>query len=468
MSGSRMFSAATVGARVLIGAAAATGTVVLVAVAIAAPWTPVVTAPLSIEARPAAADVTLACAGGILIGGRNSSDASVIDVAAAAATTAGAPDGLAPAQTEIASPDVQGTLGALAFTEAPQGDEQAELAAAQLSRVSADDVRGLAANGCAAPLSESWLVGGATTTGWSAFVQLSNPSAVAATATLTVFTESGATPAGASVVVPPRSQRVLPLAGLAVAAENPVVRVTAEGAPVTATLQSNRIRTITPSGVDVQSAIALPDLQQVIAGVVVPARRTAAQTDAVTTVVRVLAPSSDGTAVVTVTATDAAASAIGPITVPLTAGVPVDVDLPGLEAGSYTVRVESGVPVVSAAWQATQPGAGGDYAWHAASPVLDAPSAFAVPAGASATLHVVNESGAPATVTATTSNGVQLEIAVPAGGAGSIVLPRSGVYAIDAGDAPVRAALSLKSSAGIAAYPVWSSLAVGDAVKVYP
>ena len=261
---------------------------------------------------------------------------------------------------------------------------------------------------------------------------------------------------------------MLPLAGLAVAADNPVVRVPAKGAPVTATLQSNRIRTITPSGVDIQAAVALPDAQQVIPGVVVPAREVTADPDVATTVVRVLSPASDATAMVVATATGQDAPAIGPITLPLAAGVPVDVELPGLEAGSYTVRVDGSVPIVSAVWQATQASAGGDYAWHAAAPTITASSMFAVTAGASATLHVVNDSDEAASVTVSAASGTQMQVAVPARGAIALPIAKAGVYALDAAGVALRASVSLIAPAGIAAYPVWSSEAIGDAVTVYP
>lgn len=468
MTSARVFSVASISARLIVGVVAAAGTVALVVLAVAAPWPQLVATPLSLEVRPAASEVTLACPGGIVISGRVAANALAIDSAAPPETLAGSPTAQAPTTFSLAAPDVQGDTGAVAYREVPAGADRAKLAAAQTTSVAADDVRGLAATGCAAPLSESWLVGGATTTGWSGFVQLANPGDVPANVELTVFTANGASGTGSAVIVAPRSQRVVPLAGLAVAADNPVVRVTAKGAPVTATLQSNRIRTITPSGVDVQAAAALPDKRQVIPGVVVPAREVTADPDVATTVVRVLSPASDATAIVVATATGQDAPALGPITVPLAAGVPVDVELPGLEAGSYTVRVDGTVPIVSAVWQATQAGAGGDYAWHAAAPVIAAPSMFAVAAGASATLHVVNDSAEAASVTVSAASGTPMQVAVPAGGAVALPIARAGVYSLDAAGVALRASISLVAPTGIAAYPVWSSEAIGDAVTVYP
>lgn len=474
MSRSRAFAAASLGARLIVGASVAACAVALVGVAVFTPWRPVTTSPLTIDERPAAADVTLACAGGILVGGRTSADASVIDVAAAGETVAGAPaiaaGGAGPEVTTLITPDVRGELGALSYVEAPAGDAPAQLAAATSSTAEADDIRGLTAAGCTPPLSESWLVGGASTTGRSGFVQLSNPSAVAATVSLTAFTAAGASTAdgetGTIVVVPPDAQRVVPLAGLAPNADNPVVRVTAQGAPVAATLQSSWIRTITPSGVDVQTPIALPSARQVIPGVVVSGDPAGELPDAVTTVVRVLAPAAAGDALVTVT-TGADAAALAPISVPMEAGVPVDLELPRLPAGAYSITIEASVPVVAAARQATQAEPGGDYAWHAAAPAIAVPSLVAVPGGGAPTLHLVS-AGAPATVTVTPPSGRAIELMLAAGGTATLALPGTGVYAIDAGGTVVHASVSLVAEGLNAAYPVWSSEAVGDAVRVYP
>src|SRR3546814_6297364 len=67
----------------------------------------------------------------------------------------------------------------------------AVFAAAGSSSVEAADLRGFAASACRPPLLESWLVGGATTTGSGDLVVLSNPGTVAATVQITVYGASG-------------------------------------------------------------------------------------------------------------------------------------------------------------------------------------------------------------------------------------------------------------------------------------
>ena len=122
MTRSRAFSAASLGARLLVGASAAVGAVALVSVAVFTPWAPLTTTPLAIDERPAAADVTLACAGGILIAGRTSADASVIDVAA------GAAGGRAAASATAGSASVRATARAIPQDMAclSQGTETAD------------------------------------------------------------------------------------------------------------------------------------------------------------------------------------------------------------------------------------------------------------------------------------------------------------------------------------------------------
>ena len=85
----------------------------------------------------------------------------------------------------------------------------------------------------ARPLMESWLVGGSAATGASDVVLLANPGTVPASVQLTVFGAAGPqVPAGGSeLVVAPGAQIVVPLAGLVLGEESPVIRVTAIGAP---------------------------------------------------------------------------------------------------------------------------------------------------------------------------------------------------------------------------------------------
>ena len=103
---------------------------------------------------------------------------------------------------------------------------------------------------------ESWIVGGATTTGSADILLIANPGDVPATVELTVFdTDGPGVPPGGELVVAPQTQRAVPIAGLALGEASPVIRVSATGAPVTAALQASITRTLLPGGVDLVGAI---------------------------------------------------------------------------------------------------------------------------------------------------------------------------------------------------------------------
>ncbi|MBN9172185.1 MAG: fibronectin type III-like domain-contianing protein, partial [Microbacterium sp.] len=100
-------------------------------------------------------------------------------------------------------------------------------------------------------------------------VVLANPGLVPAVVTLTLYGSAGETapPAGQSIVVAAGTQRVIPLAALALGEENPIIRVTAAQAPVQASVQTSLTRVLDPSGVDQVAAIGAPGADIVIPGV---------------------------------------------------------------------------------------------------------------------------------------------------------------------------------------------------------
>ena len=150
---------------------------------------------------------------------------------------------------------------------------------------------------------ESWLVGGSGATGASDIILLSNPGSVPATVQLTTFGAGGeATPdGGADIVVAPGTQRPIPLAGLVLGESAPVIRVSAVGAPIHASLQTSITRTLTPGGVDQVGAVQAPEVSQTITGVTVTGSPSAQGAASAATVLRVLSPSAAATATVTVT-----------------------------------------------------------------------------------------------------------------------------------------------------------------------
>lgn len=463
MTDRRIFRWALTSARVLIGGAVAVLTVLAVGLAVAFPWPTVTAEPMRVQATPAPGETVLACDGPLLALGRVIEQAAQLSVAGAQSVVSGPETGAAErpltAPAEEAAP--------LAFTVAADGSAPAAFAAAGSASVEAADLRGFAASACRPPLLESWLVGGATTTGAGDLVILTNPGSVAATVQLTVYGAEGprTAPGGTDRVVPPRSQIVIPLAGLLPGEATPVVHVAAVGAPVTATLQSSLIRTLLPGGVDQVSPVAEAATRQIVPGVVV----TEAPADAAggaRTIARILSPTAAADAAVTVR--DASGRAVGdPVTVPLTAGVPSELELAGLGAGTYSVEVAAGVPVVAGVWSATGLGEGADFAWFAAAPTVELATAFAVPAGSSPHLALLNDASAAATVTLTAPTGVATEVTLEAGAGARVALSGSGAYTLDP-SGPVRAAVSFSASGALAGFPVWGADAAAPPITIYP
>lgn len=462
--------AALGGARVATALAASAALVTAVVIAAMAPWPALHRAPVAVAAVPAPADTSAVCAGALLAAGRVVENAATITVAAPVLPIAASSAGR-PAQRMLAAPDVQGETGALAFVASPHDGVATAVTAAQSASVTSEDLSGFAADACRPALFDSWLVGGAATTGSADLVLVANPADVAATVQLTVYGTAGAVvpPGAAALIVPAHTQRVLPLAGLALGMQSPVVRVTATGAPVRASLQSSIVRTLIPGGVDLESAIAGTATTQVIPGVTVTAVPGQAGASNVATLVRVLSPGRTGAATVTVTAVGADRPALRPTSVPLAADTPTEVELGGLQPGAYTIAVTSDTPVVAAAWQTTGFGAGSDFAWFTSAPALDGPAPVAVPAGVAPVLQLTNSASVAATVTVAQDGGAAQQVTVPASGSAAVPLAQLSNWRIDPGAAAdVHAMVVFAAPGAIAGFAVWPTDAAAGALRVYP
>ncbi len=470
MSEPRRFRWAATSARMLAGTLVSAGAVVAAVTAVNVPWPTHDREPVSVSAVPAPEASVLACTGGLMSIGRDATDALGIGAATRQSVVWGVSDGAPePEETRLTPVSVTAGEGPVALIAAPQGRERTDLAAAGSSTVAADDIAGFAASACRPPLLESWLVGGAATTGAADLVILANPGTVPATVQLTVYGAAGATvPAGGErIVVAPGTQHVVPLAGLALGEESPVVRVTSSGAPVQASLQASVTRVLTPIGADQVGPVTEPAAMQVITGVRVAG--AGSDDEDARTLVRLLAPSADSTATVTVTAVGSSTPVQEVTGVPLVAGIPTEVGLGDLTAGLYTVRVAAEAPVVAGVWQTTGFAAGDDFAWYAASPLVESAALFAVPVGASATLTIVNpgDEAAEVVLTAVNRSGTRT-VSVPAGGSAALSLRSRTIYEIDPGSAAVLAGVSMSGDGALAGYPVWPSDAAAPAITVYP
>ncbi|CAL4860529.1 DUF5719 family protein [Microbacterium sp. MM2322] len=423
---------------------------------------------LSITTRPEAATSVLSCAGPLLAAGRDAEDVAAVQVAApqkvVSGTAAGAPAAIA---GEIAS-GVSGAPPVASFSAEPVDRMRTDLAAAGSARVAADDLAGFAASACTPPAMETWLSAGSGLTGASDLVVLSNPGDVAARVDLTVFASAGrVTPdAGSNILVPAGEQRIVPLAALALGEASPVVLVSATQAPVQAVLQSTLTRTLVPVGVDQGGATGLPRAQQTI-----PAFSAVGGGDEPTdTMVRLLAPSDDTTATVSVTPVGGSTVAASFPDLDLTAGVPIEVDINTLPEGRYRVDVDSGAPVIASVHTSTGADAGSDFAWYGTADDIRVPTLVAVADGPSPQLALVNPGGqeVAAVLTDGAGAGDPREVRVPAGGSVSVDLRAGELYRLDPAGGTLRAGVTFTAPDAIAGYAVVPADAAAAPVVVRP
>lgn len=453
----RAITVVATGARLLVGAVVAVGCVAGTAAAIMAPWPTIETTAASTQVATVPGNPVLVCTGPFRALGRDSQSADQMQaVGSGRVTVDGEPT--APAQSTIATPDLVGGEGASVFTGVVQGRASAEIAASESLALAEEDLSGLAAAPCAPAATQSWIVGGSVETGANDVLVLSNPGAVPATVTLTVY---GRVAKPVTQVIPAGTQIALPFASIAADAEDPVVRVTAEGAPVRAVLQSALTRTLDPAGSDLQgSAIeASDDLR--FAGVQIVAAPTEGTA---TNAVRLLAPDADTEAQVVVR--DGSGATAAEFVVPLTAATPLDVALADLDLGIYSVEVTAATPVVAAIWQSEGTGPGTDFAWMTPASAVDE-TLFAVPAGPSPKLHLVNSTDQDVAVVLSAIGGSEREVAVAAGSAELVSIRPGTVYRLSA-DGEVAAAVTMAESGRLAGWPVAPGADEEREITVYP
>lgn len=447
----------------LAAVALVAGTVTAAAVA----WPSHDRAPISVVANPAPSESVLACPGGLLAIGRDAGIAGAIDLAAGATTVAGSGAGQPPfAEAALVVPQVAGSTPP-SFAAPPAGETRTDLAAASSAEVAEEDLSGFAAASCAPPLLESWIVGGAASTGSSGLLLLANPGEVPATVQVTSYGAAGAQnpPAGA-LVVAPGTQRIVPLAALARGEEAPILHIVSTGAPVQASLQASITRTLLAGGVDQIGAQLAPERRVVIPGLAVTAEPGPEGASDPATILRLLSPTVSTTATVAVRADG---RDVETREVPLEAGLPLELDLGGLPVGSYTVDVDAGAAVVGAVWTTTGFGDGDDFGWHVAAPRLDGAALLAVAPGPSPTLAVANPGGEAVTVAlvAEAGAGAAREITVAAGGETRIAVDPGAVYRLDP-TGPVHAAVGFTGEGAVAAYAVWPADAAASPLVVHP
>ncbi|WP_040165424.1 DUF5719 family protein [Microbacterium gorillae] len=443
----RTSGAARMGGRIVVGVLAAAAVAALaVGAAVVVPLTGVVAVVPAVTATPAVGETTLTCSPTLFALGRDIRDASKITVADATTLTVSPADA---ARTELPISSVP-DANVLAVAAAPTAEGTTDLSGIATASPTQEDMTGFAAAACRPALSEAWLVGADTRTGSVGVVVLANPAAVAATVTLTVYGVAGPQPGTTSVTLPARTSTALSLAGLVGSETSPVIHVRSEGAPVTAQLQSTMVQGLAPTGVDVQDVVRAAATTQVMPGVPV----TATAGGVPTTSVRLLAPDRSTTATVSVRA-EGGSQAVLEQPIELVAGIPGELPLSDLAAGTYDVTVTADAPLVAATWQATGRASGDDCAWFPAAPAVGSDALFQVAAGVPATLHLANVGDTDAAVKVAVAAGEQ-SVTVPAHGAVAVpVSAGSARLTTDDGSEQVYGSVTYAQAKRLAAVPVW-------------
>jgi hypothetical protein len=267
------------------------------------------------------------------------------------------------------------------------------LAGVQSTIAVGGDLRGLATTTCVAASSDTWLVGGATTTGHRLRLLLANPAATTAVVDVAVHGPEGPVraPSGEGIDVAPRSSRAVFVDAMAPDLDRVAVHVSARAGRVQATLHSSVLRGLTPGGTDDVPPAAPPSRRLVVPGIAVAA---GAASDDVTpedddesdgeerpvtgrpgaSAVRVAVPGAEEAVVsVRLLGPEGEVRTRRPAATNVPGGGVVDIPLTGLPAAVYSAVVTADVPVVAGALVGRGGGGGpAELAWTAATRPLTA------------------------------------------------------------------------------------------------
>lgn len=410
----------------------------------------------AVEAKPPAGTTRIVCTDSFLALGRDATDAGKITSAGTFAVQHSG-TGLDAAQEATSTFSFDETKAAtvlsLTSTAAP------DLAGAASIRLSAPDASGFAATSCSPPQNESWFAGVTTDVGATGVLVLTNPGQVDATVSVTVYSAMGpVVPPGASgIVVQAGQTTAIAVSSLIGTDLSPVLRVKSSGTPVVASLQSTMVKGLNPVGIDVLQSSAAASPTQVIPGVHVTTKLSGAPS----TVLRILAVDKNETATVAVYRAGET-KAVQQATVELTAGIPEALQLEALEPGDYSIIVSGSSAVVASAWQTTATAKNTDYAWFAAAPTLTESALATVAKGAPASLHIVNDGSAPATVQL--SGDTRKSVTVAAG-TSAVVPVGPGELRLETSD-PVSASVTYAAANALDGLPVFGPESVASTVTV--
>jgi hypothetical protein len=247
-------------------------------------------------------------------------------------------------------------------------------------------------------------------------LSLINPYEVSALIDVDVWGATGPiiAPLGRGILLAPKSQRVISVAGLAPSEPSPVLRVTSAGVGVVASLHYSIVRGLEADGLSVIGSQNPPSTKRVIIGaysppeeVLGPIRGKDGYRD-VAAMVRLLSPENDTVAQVTVVV---AGFPDARIDVQLVAGQTKDLLLDEFGSGDLAFVLQADSPVVASLRTSVGTDARTDTDWVGSATSIVGESAFAVPAVGETHLSLFNL-GSEALVVTLDGREVQ----VPAGG----------------------------------------------------
>lgn len=490
--------AAILGLRLVAGVVALGAAAATVAAVGLIPFPSMGIEPPSATVTPVPADQVRACAGGALrLGDETGADADTpVRVGQPALRSDAVGSTLQRSSTAKSDAGDGGSPAAPQVLRIDPADGS-DLAGAQSQAVAVRDFVGFTTAACAEPSGSIWLVGGATTTGRTSILTITNPTDVAAQVSLQIFGEDGAVeaPGMSGIDVPPGTQRVLSLAGFAPGVLSPVVHVEARGGRVVAYLQQSIVRGLDATGMDLIGASPDPAADQIVPGVrivdsVATNRALALEDwDDAAPIVRIFNPGTEATEVtvgVVPVGSDAEGTSFpveaepGVVTeVALDAGIEVDTGV-ALADGVYTVTMSADRPFLGAVRTTAAQDIGPietdapvaapptDFAWYAAAPQLTGDALAVVAPGPAAVLAAVNPGTSAVTVTLDAQGGGEdLSLDVPAGGSASIPVVAGTAYLLT-GATGLHVAISYAADDAMGGYPVASARPVSGPIVVRP
>lgn len=312
-----------------------------------------------------------------------------------------------------------------------------QVAAAATQKIGIETVSGQTALTCSEAFNDQWIVAGSTTMGHTGMISLSNPGLVPATVNLTVHDETGKTDARASsgILIAPKSQRIVSLAGFGAGKESTVVRIESSGSPVVASMSLTEIRDLTPTGAEQVNSQAEPAQTLIFAGIVnftehVHSTEEAEQADEYPATLRLLATtesiaddwdieSIDNSATAVIVGLTDKGEEIELAAVNLTPGVVKDTQIKLLPETVNAIIVRSQIPVVGGVKTAVHSNNDHDFTWYSPSSIYASGDAMPIAAASEAVPVIVNLSEQKVMVTVTSGPAAkqktqELEIAAQA------------------------------------------------------